>query len=195
MAQASPPSFVICATVCSESAIRLAVTMTFAPSAPNRSAIALPIPLLLPVTIATLSLSRCMWSPYKRKKCSFQACLFLVVTGGPIGLLLRATFSPTHPLARRDVPLTRTRAFQSPLPLFKGVAKAALYCAHRTSTVSPCAFCEQEGHLAAPCLNPPVSLCRRSIFRDRWGTDLSSEATMWRRRSWRCSRKDRRRKS
>jgi len=35
-------------------------------------------------------------------------------------------------------------------PLFRGVAEAALYCAHRTSTVSSCAFCEQEGHLAAP---------------------------------------------
>ena len=35
----------------------------------------------------------------------------------------------------------------------KGVAKVALDCAHRTSTVSSCAFCEQEGHLAAPC--PP----------------------------------------
>ena len=32
----------------------------------------------------------------------------------------------------------------------RGVAEAALYCAHRTSTVSSCAFCEQEGHLAAP---------------------------------------------
>ena len=32
----------------------------------------------------------------------------------------------------------------------KGVAKAALYCAHRTSTFLSCAFCEQEGHLAAP---------------------------------------------
>jgi hypothetical protein len=29
-------------------------------------------------------------------------------------------------------------------------AKAALYCAHRTSTFLSCAFCEQEGHLAAP---------------------------------------------
>jgi len=48
MAQALPPSFVICATVCSQSAIRLAVTTTFAPSDPNRSAIALPMPLLLP---------------------------------------------------------------------------------------------------------------------------------------------------
>jgi hypothetical protein len=43
----------------------------------------------------------------------------------------------------------RVRASYLP-PLFRGVAKAALYCAHRTSTVSSCAFCEQEGHLAAP---------------------------------------------
>jgi hypothetical protein len=32
----------------------------------------------------------------------------------------------------------------------KGVAEAALYCAHWTSTFLSCAFCEQEGHLAAP---------------------------------------------
>jgi hypothetical protein len=30
------------------------------------------------------------------------------------------------------------------------MAKAALDCAHRTSTASSCAFCEQGGHLAAP---------------------------------------------
>jgi hypothetical protein len=47
----------------------------------------------------------------------------------------------------------------------KGVAKAALYCAHRTSTVSPCAFCEQEGHLAAPS----PSLQARSLFLQGWG--------------------------
>ena len=63
---------------------------------------------------------------------------------------LRAAFSPAHPLARRDVPVTRARAYQFAKPLFGGVAKAALYCAHRTSTVSSCAFCEQEGHLAPP---------------------------------------------
>ena len=34
--------------------------------------------------------------------------------------------------------------------LFRGVAEAALYCAHRTSTFLSCAFCEQEGHLATP---------------------------------------------
>ncbi len=43
-----------------------------------------------------------------------------------------------------------TRFFRCFLPLFKGVAKAALYCAHRTSTFLSCAFCDQEGHLAAP---------------------------------------------
>jgi hypothetical protein len=36
--------------------------------------------------------------------------------------------------------------------LSRGVAKAALDCAHRTSTVLSCAFCEQGGHLAAPSL-------------------------------------------
>ena len=41
-------------------------------------------------------------------------------------------------------------AFQSSSSFVKGEAKAALYCAHRTSTVSPCAFCEQEGHLPLP---------------------------------------------
>src|SRR5438552_17848130 len=40
----------------------------------------------------------------------------------------------------------------------KGVAEAALNCAYRTSTVSSCAFCEQEGHLAtpAPLAAPPT---------------------------------------
>jgi len=62
--------------------------------------------------------------------------------------------SPYSPIAAQsnfyDVPLALARAFRLSSPLVKGVAKAALYCAHRTSTVSPCAFCEQEGHLAAP---------------------------------------------
>jgi hypothetical protein len=57
----------------------------------------------------------------------------------------------THPaLSAPRRALSRARAFQFPLPPFRGVAKAALNCAHRTSTVSPCAFCEQGGHLAAP---------------------------------------------
>jgi hypothetical protein len=66
----------------------------------------------------------------------------------------RLSHPPYPPIASqsisRDVPLARARAFQTSSSLVKGVAKAALYCAHRTSTVSPCAFCEQEGHLAAP---------------------------------------------
>src|SRR5678810_671038 len=48
-----------------------------------------------------------------------------------------------------------------PLPFLKGVAKAALYCAHRTSTFLSCAFCEQEGHLVTPSLLrlPRALLC------------------------------------
>src|SRR6185503_2790378 len=46
-----------------------------------------------------------------------------------------------------------TRALLSLHHYFRGVAKAALDCAHRTSTVSSCAFCEQGGHLATP---PPL---------------------------------------
>src|SRR6267143_1633736 len=57
----------------------------------------------------------------------------------------------THPaLSAPRRALSRARAFQFPIPPFRGGAKAALNCAHRTSTVSPCAFCEQGGQLAAP---------------------------------------------
>ena len=64
----------------------------------------------------------------------FQACLCMLSCGG----------SNESPAARW------VRPFQFSPPLFRGVAEAALYCAHRTSTVSSCVFCEQEGHLAAP---------------------------------------------
>ena len=37
-----------------------------------------------------------------------------------------------------------------PKPLLRGVAKAALDCAHRATTVSSWGLCEQEGHLATP---------------------------------------------
>ena len=42
----------------------------------------------------------------------FQArSLSLSLEGGLLGLPLRATFSPAHPLTRRDVPLAQARAF------------------------------------------------------------------------------------
>jgi hypothetical protein len=79
-----------------------------------------------------------------------RACFSFTREGGLFGLPLRATFSPAHPLARRDVPLARARAFRFSVLLFiKGVAKAALYCAHRATTVSSWGLCEQGGHLAA----------------------------------------------
>ena len=66
-------------------------------------------------------------------------------------------FSPTLPSDCFAIDFPRRaispgEGLPSSLPLVRGVAEAALYCAHRTSTVSPCAFCEQEGHLAAPLL-------------------------------------------
>jgi hypothetical protein len=89
-------------------------------------------------------------------------CLVVLVhrTTAPGGPPLRATFSPAHPLANtfhpprppiasqsifRELPLTRARAFQFAKPLFRGVAKDALHCAHRGTTVSSWGLCEQEG--------------------------------------------------
>ena len=79
-------------------------------------------------------------------------------------LPLRTTFSPArhwqifftgptlglHPKSiSRDALLAQARAFYFPKSfIIKGVAKAALHCAHGTNTVLLCAFCEQEGHLA-----------------------------------------------
>jgi len=71
---------------------------------------------------------------------------------GPIDLPLRATSSPAHPLAdifhppyppiasqsiSRDVPVARARALLFPLPISKGVAKAALYCAQHSHPPNP----------------------------------------------------------
>jgi hypothetical protein len=50
---------------------------------------------------------------------------------------------------------------ESRLILFVSLGRSgqgALYCAHRTSTFLSCAFCEQEGHLAASSLFLPAAL-------------------------------------
>jgi hypothetical protein len=63
-------------------------------------------------------------------------------------------------MLKKAVQQGRSEYFPILLPHLRGVAEAALYCAHRTSTFLSCAFCEQEGHLAgsplpfsAPCRN------------------------------------------
>ena len=109
---------------------------------------------------------------------SLQARSFSLQGWGLIDLPLRATFSPAHPLARRDVPLAQARAFRdralheyrrssASIPsvpgahdqrgcpfqfftFFRGSRQSGLHCAHRTSTFRLCAFCEQEGRLPAP---------------------------------------------
>jgi hypothetical protein len=94
--------------------------------------------------------------------------------------------SPAHPLARRDVPLAWARAFKFSPPLFRGVAEAALYCAHRATTVLSWGLCEQEGHLAAP---RPFQACVFSVQvhpRARGGTGrcmITRPGPVW---SWPC---------
>ena len=66
--------------------------------------------------------------------------------------------STGDPLTRPLPRVLRTRRMVWLLPTYhppqEGVAKAALYCARRTSTFLSCAFREQEGHLATPHLFP-----------------------------------------
>ena len=81
----------------------------------------------------------------------FTACSYLPLKGwsGLVPNCARRTYDAPSKLARFSL---------------KGVAKVALYCAHRTSTVSSCAFCEQEGHLAAPCPPLPLTLVASVLF-------------------------------
>src|SRR4029077_18665694 len=65
--------------------------------------------------------------------------------GGLDDLPLRVFFPPAHPLARRDVPLARAKVFRFSHLCPKWNSQTVLHCAHGTSTVSSCAFCEQEG--------------------------------------------------
>ena len=74
------------------------------------------------------------------------------------GFPLRAPFS-THPPERAETRSSPKRGPSDSPTYFRGVAKAALYCAHRTSTASPCAFCEQEGYLAAPLHPSQAARC------------------------------------
>jgi hypothetical protein len=58
------------------------------------------------------------------------------------------------------------------ISITRGVAEAALYCAHRATTASSWGLCEQEGHLATPLmppLLPPAHAAQRplSVHRDQ----------------------------
>ena len=118
-----------------------------------------------------------------------------VVRGwGLIDLPLRATFSPAHPLAdifhlpyppiasqsiSRDVPLARARAFHSSLPLVRGVAEAALYCAHRTNSsikmIPPSLLVSLSG--MAPVLVPTAAVERAHSDRARSGSKGSTRVS------------------
>jgi len=72
----------------------------------------------------------------ERYICSLQACSCFLWGWGLIDLLLRAAFSPAHPLARRDVPLARARAFRFCHFGLEGNSQTVLHCAHRTPLLS-----------------------------------------------------------
>ena len=95
------------------------------------------------------------------------------------------TSHPPNPSAPRRA-LSRARAFQFSLLLFRGVAKAALDCAHRTSTVSSCAFCEQGGHVATPSSSFSGRALREHRDRPSYPAPFSA-AEARRRPCWRMS--------
>ena len=88
----------------------------------------------------------------------FQARSLSLQGWGLIDLPLRATFSPAHPLARRDVPLARSEAL--PISLYLSLRewpKLPLHCAHRTSTASDRArSARQEGTWPLPARPSPA---------------------------------------
>src|SRR5437016_12038513 len=67
---------------------------------------------------------------------------------GRLGWAHCAPLLTLPPSTRQDASLCPARAFlfcHSLYTLTQGSGQISLYCAHRTSTVSSCAFCEQEG--------------------------------------------------
>jgi hypothetical protein len=56
----------------------------------------------------------------------------------------------------------RRDLYTPPKPFLRGVAEAALHCAHRTSTVSSCAFREQEGWSGGSPPSPLSNAVRNS---------------------------------
>ena len=75
------------------------------------------------------------------------------------------------------------RPVQFSLSLFRGVVEAALYCAHRTSTFLSCAFCEQEGHLAAPPLLADFFSIRTKGYYPSGRVERKTAPSWWRRSS------------
>src|SRR5712692_11793577 len=70
---------------------------------------------------------------------------------GLIDLPLRASNEGLlRPRVARAQKIIRLHPLLCSKHLLRGMAKAALYCAHRATTASSWGLCEQEGHLAAP---------------------------------------------
>ena len=89
----------------------------------RRAVCLLPIPSSARVIPSTISFSRAAWSILdcaRRTKYMLPPSSLVISQGWRlIDLPLRAAFSPAHPLARRDVPVARARAFQLAKPRFR----------------------------------------------------------------------------
>ena len=75
----------------------------------------------------------------------------------------------SHPptRARRDALFIQARAFRFSPPCPKRSRQTVLHCAHRTSTASSCAFCEQEGWSGGSpptLLRPRVPRAKRALL-------------------------------
>src|SRR5436190_10828065 len=86
---------------------------------------------------------------------------YLLLERGLDDLPLRVFFPPAHPLARRDVPVALAKVFRFSHLCPKGNSQTVLHCAHGTSTVSSCAFCEQEGWSGC---SPPLSILQGTVL-------------------------------
>ena len=85
----------------------------------------------------------------------------LLIRGGPaesrIAGVERHSRTVGVPRAGRMIACSLASSLPSPLQSKIGSGEAVVHCACRTSTVSSCAFHEQEGRLTAPYLPIPAS--------------------------------------
>ena len=96
-------------------------------------------------------------------ECSFQ------VRSLPV---LRREASSDLPVRASNEGLLRLRVLQLFPLLLKGVAEAALQCAHRATTVLSWGLCEQEGHLATP-VPPLLTALSTGPYNPRQGLSLN----------------------
>ena len=98
----------------------------------------------------------------ERYTCPLQACSFSLQGWGLIDLPLRASFSPSHPLARRDVPLARARGVRD-RALHEHRRPSSLPSAHTPSALPR--FSQEGGLFGLPLRASNEGLLRPRVAR------------------------------